>query len=309
MPEDHTWIVPADLGGQRLDRIVAQLAGVSRALARRIVEEGNVLVEGERASPSLRVPSHRTITATVPDPDGPPAAADVPFTVLHEDPSVLVVDKPAGIVTHPGAGHRDDTLLNGLVSRYPELVELGEERRFGIVHRLDRGTSGLLVVARTAAAQQTLARALARREIERTYLAVVASVPTADSGTIDAPVGRDRRHPTRMALSRDGRPARTHYRVLAAWDAAALLEVRLETGRTHQIRVHCASIGAPVVGDDTYGTTGGAADPGRVWLHATRLSFAHPETGDRLEVTAPLPDDLTASLRGLGRPLRGALPG
>jgi 23S rRNA pseudouridine1911/1915/1917 synthase len=308
MAERRTWVVPVEVGGQRLDRVVAVLGSIPRSLAREIVDAGDVLVDGEPRPAAFRVPAGRTVVAVVPDPAGPPEPARVPFVVRHEDASLLVVDKPAGVVTHPGAGHRDDTLLNGLMGGYPELFELGEEHRYGIVHRLDRGTSGLLIVARTAAAHRALQRALARREIERGYLAVICGTPIAESGTIDAPIGRDPRHPTRMTLRRDGRPARTHYSVRASWPRHALLEVTLETGRTHQIRVHCTSIGVPLAGDDTYGRCHDVADPGRVWLHSARLAFDHPAHRERVTVASPLPADLVASLTRLGPPSSGSLP-
>ncbi len=300
MAEVTSWSVPEEIGGDRLDRILSVLAGVSRAVATELIESGDVTVDGDRLARSARIPAGRVIRALVPEGTTAPVAANVSFDVHHEDADFLVVGKPAGVVTHPGAGHRDDTLLNGLLARYPELFDLGENHRWGLVHRLDRGTSGLLVVARSPAAHRSLQAAMARREIERIYVALLKGDPGADSGTIDAPIGRDPSHPTRMALSRDGRPARTHYAVEARWPDHTLVEVRLETGRTHQIRVHMASIGSPVVWDETYGNADGADHPARVWLHAARLSFRHPIRDMWMEVESPLPAELAASLAGLG---------
>ena len=308
MRDPNTWTVPPELGGERLDRIVAVLAGVSRAVARELVESGDVMLDGEPAPPATRVLSGRVVAANAPELDEVPVPGAVPFEVKYEDEILVIVEKPAGVVTHPGAGHRNDTLLNGLVARYPGLLDVGREHRYGIVHRLDRGTSGLLVVARTATSHRALQAALRRREIERVYLALAAAALDAESGTIDAPIGRDPRHPTRMALVRDGRPARTHYELAARWSDHTLLRIHLETGRTHQIRVHLASIGAPIVGDETYGRAGNIADPGRVWLHASRLALTHPRDGSRIEVEAPLPADLGATFEVLGDPTAGSLP-
>jgi 23S rRNA pseudouridine1911/1915/1917 synthase len=228
----------------------------------------------------------------VPDPH-------VPVTVVHEDADVLVIDKPAGLVVHPGAGNVTGTLVHGLVARYPEIATVGEPDRPGIVHRLDRDTSGLLVVARTEAARARLVADLAARRVERVYLALVHGLPESDAGLVDAPVGRSARQPTKMTVTERGREARTAYEVLQRWPdpGCALLRCRLETGRTHQIRVHLAAIGHPVVGDDAY--DGGRKRPvavPRLFLHATRLAFTHPTTGEVLEFDSPLPDDLHAVL-------------
>ena len=194
----------------------------------------------------------------------------VPIVVVYEDDDLVVVDKPAGLVVHPGAGHRDGTLVNGLLARY-DLAAVGEPARPGIVHRLDRETSGLLVVARTPAAYDGLVRALAAHEVERRYDAVVVGAPESTHGTVDAPIGRSVRNPTRMAVRTGGREARTHYEVVDRYDDTARLAVSLETGRTHQIRVHLAAIGHPVLGDPVYGRT----DPriARPFLHAAELAF------------------------------------
>jgi 23S rRNA pseudouridine1911/1915/1917 synthase len=228
-------------------------------------------------------------------------AEDVPFEVRWEDAHVLVVDKPAGIVVHPGAGRKTGTLASGLLHRYPELEGIGQEGRWGIVHRLDQGTSGLLLVARTAASFEFLTVEMAARRIHRSYLALVHGVPAMPTGTIDAPIGRDPVHPTRKKVVPDGRSARTHYRVRESFGSASLLEVDLETGRTHQIRVHLATIGHPVVGDRSYTRRADPVRVKRIFLHAARIVFNHPVTGAETIVESPLPPDLVASLESVRR--------
>jgi 23S rRNA pseudouridine1911/1915/1917 synthase len=220
--------------------------------------------------------------------------ARVDFRIAYEDEHLLVVDKPAGVVVHPGAGHSEGTLAHGLVEHG---AEGGEEDRPGIVHRLDRDTSGLLVVARSEEAHSRLQDLVRRRELEREYLALVRGKPRSRSGRIEAPVGRDRRDPTRQSLDTDApREAVTHFELVELLPRHTLLRVRLETGRMHQIRVHLAEIGLPVSGDPVYGI---ARDLGleRQFLHAARLAFDHPFTGERIEVESPLPDDLAAALK------------
>jgi 23S rRNA pseudouridine1911/1915/1917 synthase len=298
-------LVPADLDGERADKVVAVLAGVSRSVARRLVEQGGARIDGRRLSPDERLAGGASIELDelLQAPDLEPE--EVPFGVIHSDPSLLVVDKPPGLVVHPGAGRRSGTLAAGLLEAYPELAAIGEPGRAGLVHRLDADTSGVLLVARTSEAHQALTAALARREIRRTYLTLVRGVPSAPSGTIDAPLDRDPRHPTRRAVRAGGKPAKTHYRVLASWAEAAMLEIELETGRTHQIRVHLAAIGHPVVGDRTYGVP---SPEGRMFLHAWKVSLLHPATGEALEFTAPLAPDLRDRLEGMGPPTHGAVP-
>lgn len=308
MGERVTLIVPLELESTRLDRVLARLAGISRSRAQRLIDSGVVLVDGRAVGPSTSIRSGATIVFISEDPPKGLEARPIPFEVRYEDDQVLVVDKPPGVVVHPGAGHHLDTLVNGLIHRYPDLAQLGEEHRWGLVHRLDRDTSGLLIVARTSEAHRMLQRALRARQVGRTYLGLARGRLDAATGTIDAPIGRDPRRPTRMAVTVEGRPSRTHYRRLAEWDRCTLLQIDLETGRTHQIRVHLSSVAVPLVGDRVYGRPGGIeADPGRVWLHAHRLRFPHPSGGD-IEVIAPLPRDLAESLERLGPPERGALP-
>ncbi|HSM01903.1 MAG TPA: RluA family pseudouridine synthase [Acidimicrobiia bacterium] len=288
--------VPADLDGERADLIVARLGDLSRAQARRIADEGGVVVDGAVVEAKARLAAGSVVQFDLPPPDPGLVAEEVDFGVRYEDEHVAVVDKPPGIVTHPGAGNLRGTLAAGILNRWPRVRGVGAEDRWGIVHRLDRDTSGLLVVALDAEAYQGLREAMRRREIDRTYLALVAGVPAMPTGTIDAPIGRDPGRPTQMRIDSGGRPARTHYRLSAEFDRASLLELRLETGRTHQIRVHLASIGLPVMGDRIYGISTGSP---RVFLHASAVAFDHPVSGDRIDAESELPEDLAGVLEAL----------
>ena len=292
-------VIPDRLAGERADKIVAELAGVSREKARRLFEEG-VTVNGSPVDPNNRI-SGGSIEFARPIADIGTVAEDVPFEVRLEDQAVLVIDKPAGIVVHPGAGRKTGTLASGLLHRYPELEGIGQEGRWGIVHRLDQGTSGLLLVARTAASFEFLTTEMAARRIHRSYLALVHGVPAMPTGTIDAPIGRDPVHPTRKKVVPDGRAARTHYRVREEFGKSSLLEVDLETGRTHQIRVHLSTIGHPVVGDRSYTRRADPVRVKRIFLHAARIVFNHPVTGAETVVESPLPADLAASLESIRR--------
>jgi len=296
--------VPTALDGERIDRVVSMLTGVSRKVATDLVGEGRVTLDGVVVTDRSRrlVPGQDLGIdwAETPVTKGPPPAVpDLPVRVVHADESVIVVDKDAGVVVHPGNGVHDATLVQGLLARYPELVGVGEVHRPGIVHRLDRGTSGLLVVARTEAAYHDLVAQLSARTVHRRYLALVIGHPEATSGLVDAPIGRSRHDPTRRAVVADGREARTRYRLLETFDEPeplALLACELETGRTHQIRVHLQAIGLPVVADGTYG--GGRLKLGlaRPFLHAAGLAFVHPGDGEERSFEAPLPADLQGVL-------------
>jgi 23S rRNA pseudouridine1911/1915/1917 synthase len=298
--------VPALLDGVRVDRAVAMLAEVSRAQAAALVSAGRVRVDGQvvgARSQLLRSGSSLEIDA-VGEETVLEAEPDVAFDVVYEDDQLVVVDKPAGLVVHPGAGRRHGTLASGLLARYPDLASVGDPSRPGIVHRLDRGTSGLLVVARTEVAYRSLVAQLSARTASRRYLALAAGEVGEDRGVVEAPVGRSNRTPTRMAVLRDGRPARTRYQTLRRYLEplpSTLLAVALDTGRTHQIRVHLAAIGHPVVGDDRYGPggrVGGSLLPaGRLFLHAAELTLDHPITGERAGWRSPLPADLGSLLR------------
>ncbi len=283
------------------------LAGLSRSVAQRMIRNGEVLVGESVVDRSTRLRSGDVLDFPTQAAPQPLAAEPVDFAVVYDDGQVLVINKPPGVVVHPGAGHRTGTLVQGLIHRYPTLEALGEEHRWGLVHRLDRDTSGAVLVARTASTHKFLQAELKARRIGRKYHALVHGRLDAATGTIDAPIGRDRARPTRMAVIRNGRPARTHFRLLASWGDTSLITLELETGRTHQIRVHLASIGNAVVGDATYGRgTKVAADPGRVWLHASEIRFPTLDGGDQV-ATAELAEDLQRSLAALGKPDEGTL--
>lgn len=311
MSPARTEPVPAGSAGRRLDEVVAELAEVSRAVAARWAAGGRVLVDGRPAPKSHRLHGGEVL-AWDPPPShgwsGPPAAEAVPLAVRFEDEHLLVVAKPAGLVVHPAPGHPTGTLVNALLGRASRaagevagtgLSAAGGSDRPGIVHRLDKDTSGLLVVAKDDATHLALARDLAAHRVERAYLALVQGHLAAATGTVDAPVGRHPRDRKRMAVVASGRRAVTHWRVEERLQAADLVEARLETGRTHQIRAHLAHLRHPVVGDRAYG-----ADPtlaarlglARPFLHAWRLAFRHPATGEQVTVTDPLPDELSAAL-------------
>lgn len=297
--------VPDELDGVRADRLLAVLGEMSRASSRDLIEAGHVSVGGDVIGRATRLAGGDIITYRPLEEVADLIAEAVPFSVVFDRDGVIVVDKPPGVVVHPGAGNETGTLVAGLIHRFPELRELGQEHRWGLVHRLDRDTSGLLLVGRSAEIHEFLQRELKARRIARHYLALVTGQLAAATGTIDAPIGRDPLRATRMAVVEAGRPARSHYRRLAVWDEVTLVEISLETGRTHQIRVHFSSIGHGVVADQMYG--GGRAvsgDPGRIWLHAQRLRFPLPGGGEE-EIVAPLPDDLRASFSILGEPLSG----
>jgi 23S rRNA pseudouridine1911/1915/1917 synthase len=294
--------VPGSLAGERVDRALALLTGWSRAEVQALVEEGAVLVGGRPVPKSRRQEAGEEVVVTsVPPEDAPPAPEAVDFDVVHEDADVVVVSKPAGLVVHPGAGHATGTLAGGLLARFPEMAGVGDPLRPGIVHRLDRDTSGLMVVARSPEAYTALVAALGRREVERRYLALAWGRFEARRGSIDAPIGRSPTRPTRMAVREAGKEARTGYEVVEEYGhpPASLLDCRLETGRTHQIRVHLAAIGHPVVGDSAYGGDRPPLRPGRPFLHAAHLAFAHPTSGERLAFDDPLPPELEAVLSAL----------
>lgn len=296
--------VPAALAGERVDRAVAFLTGLSRAAVAELVAAGAVRLGGRTVTTratrveegsvlEVDVEAHRPEPALVPE--------ELEIDVVHADEHVVVVDKAAGVVVHPGAGNSRGTLVHGLLARYPDLASVGQPGRPGVVHRLDKGTSGLLVVARTPPAYESLVAQLAARTVDRRYAALVWGHPQPPQGMVDAPVGRARRDPTRMAVSSAGRPARTRYgvrRVFSGPEPAALVGCRLETGRTHQIRVHLAAIGHPVVGDRRYGGRRGDVGALRPCLHAERLGFDHPGSGERVVFESPLPSDLAEVIAG-----------
>lgn len=297
--------VPSALDGERLDRIVALMADISRSDATATIQANGVLVNGsvsrtgkERlvtgAVISIDTSKIPAISAPLPDPE-------VVFRVVHEDADIVVVDKPAGLVVHPGAGHDDGTLVNGLLARYPEMADVGEMFRPGIVHRLDQGTSGLLVVARRQSSYTSLVEMLSAHEVTRRYRALVWGHPESDEFTIDAPIGRDPQDPLRMAVVTAGKEARTHVQVVQRFTNPEMAAVMcdLETGRTHQIRVHLRAIGHPVVGDAVYGGARSGVELSRPFLHAEQLGFAHPTSGEALRFETPIPSDLLEYLESL----------
>ena len=308
--ETMTTEVPALLAGVRVDRGVSMVADVSRGTAAQLIAAGRVLVDGSPVTVGRAVLAEGAILTIV-----LPAVADagvapdaeVRFEDVYADDEVAVVDKPAGLVVHPGAGHFEGTLVGGLLARFPDLADLVAAGvcppdRPGIVHRLDKGTSGLLAVARTEAAYRSLVDQLATRTMERRYLALVTGDVAEERGEVEAPIGRSARTPTKMAVTASGKPARTGYTVRERWGGerpVTLLELALQSGRTHQIRVHMAAIGHPVVGDARYGVADKRLGSGRFFLHAFKLGFAHPSTGARTEFTSPLPEDLQAYLASL----------
>jgi 23S rRNA pseudouridine1911/1915/1917 synthase len=282
--------------GERLDSFLAEPLG-SRARAQRLIEAGAVTVDGA-AVPKRHPMAPGEVVVVDEDADRPPEAdpsQTAEFAVAYEDEHLVVVDKPAGLVVHAGAGHAGDTLVDALAG----IVAGGDPERPGIVHRLDRDTSGLMLVARSGDAHDRLADLVRLRALERTYLALVQGRPASRSGRIEAPIGRDRDDPTRVSLDTDTpRDAVTHFEVERLLPNHALLRVRLETGRMHQIRVHLRAIELPVVGDPVYGVADAAL--GRQFLHAARLAFDHPFSGERLDLESPLPAELEAYLTGLG---------
>ncbi|MFA9445427.1 RluA family pseudouridine synthase [Egicoccus sp. AB-alg6-2] len=309
------FVVPEDQDGQRLDVALAALLDVSRSRAAARVAAGEVRTDGRTLSKQQRVRAGQELVLTdeaaavVPSPPPP-----VP-PIRYEDDHLLVLAKPAGLVVHPGHGQPDGTLVDALLDAGVPLAAAAGQERPGIVHRLDRDTSGLLVVAKTDAAHAQLVRALQRREISRRYLAVVQGTPRARRGRIEAPLGRDPSDRTRFAVRDDGKPSVTRYVVLdqavgnASGQAVSLLACALETGRTHQIRVHLSALGHPIVADGTYRGSAGLAErlgAERVALHAGRLAFAHPVTGADVAVVEPLPDDLVGTLTAAGLTLPAA---
>jgi 23S rRNA pseudouridine1911/1915/1917 synthase len=285
------WIVPSEAAGQRADKVLAHISGHSRSAVRQALETGTVTMGGAIVQPRFSVSPGDEFVGEFVDTHVPLQPEPVAFEVLFEDDGVAVVDKPAGVVTHPGAGRRTGTLAAGLLHRWPSIRGVGEEDRWGIVHRLDRDTSGLLAVALTEEAFIGLSAAIRQREVTREYLCLVEGSPASPTGTIDAPIGRDPRRPTRMSVDASGRQAVTHYRFEEEWGTGSFLRVTLQTGRTHQIRVHLASIGLPVAGDPTYGR---GSNEHRLFLHSTRLAFQHPVTGVSVDEVSALPADLEA---------------
>jgi 23S rRNA pseudouridine1911/1915/1917 synthase len=294
--------VPEGLDGERLDAALARLFGLSRARAAELISDGSVLVNGRPAAKSDRVPAGEWLDVTLPPPPitAQPRPEPVPgLVIVYEDDDIVVVDKPPGVAAHPTPGWNGPTVLQGLLAAGHTIATSGAAERQGIVHRLDATTSGLMVVAKSERAYSALKRAFREREVDKIYHALVQGHPDPLRGTVDAPIARHPSGDGRFAVVAGGRPSVTHYDTLEAFRAASLVEIILETGRTHQIRVHMAAIRHPCVGDRLYG-----ADPvlaarlglTRQWLHAVRLGFAHPADGHRVEFTSEYPPDLSGAL-------------
>ena len=299
-PGEVSFAVGDAEAGERVDVVATRRLGVPRAAVQRALREGELLVDGKVARPSLRLSGGETVSGRASSPaSSSPAAEELPLVVRYSDDRLLVVSKPAGLVVHPAGGHRAGTLVNALLGLGGPLARSGTARP-GIVHRLDKDTSGLLLVAKDDPAHAFLSEELKRKRIHRSYVALVRGRLASRSGSIEAPIGR---HPVRrrhMAVVPEGRPAVTHYRVLAGDDRLTLVDVALETGRTHQIRVHLAHLGHPVVGDPVYGGVSELARSlglDRPFLHARRLEFPHPDDGRLVDVRDPLPPELAAALK------------
>jgi 23S rRNA pseudouridine1911/1915/1917 synthase len=296
--------VPDGLEGMRVDAGLSRLLGLSRTVVAALAEDGRVAVDGQPAGKSDRLTAGSWLEVVLPEPDAPtdisaPAEVVAGLAVLHADDDIVVVDKPVGVAAHPSPGWTGPTVVGGLAALGFRVATSGAAERQGIVHRLDVGTTGVMVVAASEHAYTVLKRAFKERTVDKRYHAVAQGHPDPSSGTVDAPIDRHPRHDYKFAVVAGGRPSVTHYDTVEAFRAASLLDVRLETGRTHQIRVHLSALRHPCVGDLAYG-----ADPTlaerlglrRQWLHARSLGFEHPADGRRVEFTSPYPDDLAAAL-------------
>lgn len=309
MPEEKSFVVDG-LEGGRLDKYLAvKIPSLSRSYLRKLIDDNRAAVNGRPAEARHFLKTGDAVRLDLPDFSALPPAEAKKVPILHEDKDIVVVDKPAGWVVHPAGPHQSDTLIQRL---WPKLASAWASSvrekplhtaRPGVVHRLDKGTSGVIVIAKTPVAADSLSRQFAGRKVEKIYWALVHGLPGALSGTITSTVGRDRRAPHRMSVTDPGRPAELEFKALARFEQAnrTLMEVHPRTGRTHQIRVQLASVGHPLVGDVTYGAAAEGDDPGdRPMLHALRLSFAHPRTGKALRFEAPLPADFKKELKSLG---------
>ena len=298
-------VVPDSLEGERLDRLIAFIGNISRSEASSIIKKGQVLINDQAVTrSSFKVSIGNRVEFYVRDDEEATeieADSSVDFKIIHSDSDFFVIDKPAGLVVHPGAGNSSGTLVNGLLAISPQIRDVGEKNRPGVIHRLDKGTSGLLLAANTNEGYQFFVDALSDRKVKRIYQALVWGVPEGPEGIIDAPIGRSSKNRKKMGIVSKGKNAITTYQLKESWFSSnvSLLELQLETGRTHQIRVHLSSIGNPVVGDDVYGTNRKNLTLRRPFLHASKLSFEHPRTGKACEFESPLPEDLKSVLADL----------
>ena len=290
-----------DKDGERLDSALSRLVPeLTRSQAQRLIEQGAVTQAGRPVKKNEKLPAGTALELEIPEVhETPIAAQDIPLEVCYEDADVIVVNKPKGLVVHPAPGHADGTLVNALLHHLDHLSGIGGELRPGIVHRLDKDTSGLLLVAKNDQSQLALSRQLQERQMEKHYRALVEGNLREDSGRIDQPIARSKKDRKKMAIDPEGRPSITDWTVLARGRNVTLLDVHILTGRTHQIRVHMKSIGHPVCGDPIYGSGKGAKVP-RLMLHAYTLAFTHPRTGERMTFTAPLPEEFVQGLKGNG---------
>jgi 23S rRNA pseudouridine1911/1915/1917 synthase len=302
MTSSRTLPVPDGLDGMRVDSGLSRLLGLSRTVIAELAESGDVLLDGRAAGKSDRLTAGAWLEVTLPEPEAPIAVVAVPvdgLVVLYQDDDIVVVDKPVGVAAHPSPGWTGPTVVGGLAAAGIMVATSGAAERQGVVHRLDVGTTGVMVVAKSEHAYSVLKRAFKERTVDKRYHAVVQGLPDPSRGTIDAPIDRHPKHDYKFAVVDGGRPSVTHYEVIEAFRNASLVDVKLETGRTHQIRVHFAALHHPCVGDITYG-----ADPTlsqrlglqRQWLHARRLGFEHPADGRWIEFTSPYPADLDRAL-------------
>jgi len=284
--------------GERLDKYIAAQCQISRSYAQKLIDDGQVAVNGHAAKASQKLNTGDNIVVSIPPPSPISLAPeDIPLKVVYEDKDLIVVDKPAGLLVHPAAGQHTGTLVNAILARCPDLGEINGSVRPGIVHRLDKDTSGVMMVAKNDAAQRSLSRQIKLRSIKKGYLALVLGHLTPERGAIDAPIGRHHKDRKRMAVVSGGREARTEYKVIKYFDDYTLVEAMPETGRTHQIRVHFAAIGHPIFGDHVYGKRSPLL--GRQFLHAHRLGFKLPSSGESVEFRAELPPDLEEVLKQL----------
>ncbi len=291
-----TFIATGD--GERLDKAISiRVPDLSRSFAQQLIKDGAVTVDGRPSKPSYRAQMGDEISVCIPDKTPETVLPeDIPLDIIYEDEALLVVNKPAGMVVHPALGHPGGTLVNAVLAHCPQVADVGPPERPGIVHRLDKDTSGLILIAKDEDTRAALQRQFKRREIAKTYLALVEDQVQPREGIVDAPVGRDKQQRKKMAVVQQGRKARTIYRAIEYFPNHTLLEVHPRTGRTHQVRVHLAWLGYPVVGDSVYGRRRQRLLESRHFLHATRLRFIHPATGEEVEFKAPLPPELSAVL-------------
>ena len=291
--------IKVEQGEARLDHYLASLdLGLTRSRLRQLIVDGLVAVNGASVKPAHRVrPGDRVLVSIPPPRPSVAVPQEIPLTVVYQDADLVVIDKPAGLAAHPGPGHPDRTLVNGLLALCPDIQGIGGEIRPGIVHRLDKDTSGLMIAAKNQAAHNHLSGQIRDRLVRKGYLALVEGVPSPGVGVIDVPIGRDPRRRTRMAVTADGRESRTGFRVLECYGRHSLLELQLHTGRTHQARVHLAWLGHPLLGDSVYGRRSPLLP--RHFLHAHTLAFAQPSTGEPLEFSSSLPEDLVSALEAV----------